>query len=328
MLRHPLIHNSPLLLLKYETFAQKEAYYHIETKGQPQKLELAEKRRLLIVIPFRDKWAMTETALASIEKQCIGNLEILVALVDNGSVEEATAKGIARWSGKSHAAVSYRALRYDMLFNFSKLNNLAVKECADFGAEFVLFLNNDVQILHPTALTEMCSFLVQHPRTGSVGCTLLYPDHSIQHLFIALGCKIVGAHPFKGMKYDPRNPWYVAPRPVGAATAAMLMMRINDFLTVGAFEERLPSCYQDVDLALKLQTLMKVNWVLPWITALHHETQTRDPIHSWDEVEYMDKSWGDLLTANPYFSTKISRWSERVVLTLGEGKYPWWLLRK
>lgn len=251
-----------------------------------------------------------------------------VALVDNGSVLGETRRGIAGvLSDLRPQGVTLQYLRYDIPFNYSRLNNLAVADCSSFGAKHVVFLNNDVDLKYPGTLLEMAGFLNATSGAGSVGCTLLYPSGRIQHLYIAVGCKIVGAHPFKGACFDAADPWILSPRPVGAATAALLMVPQDLFLKVGGFDERLPSCYQDVDLALKFQKEGRVNWVLPWITAIHHETQTRDPVHSWAEVRLMHDRWGTHLVDNPYNPDKLSRWSEPLAMALGEGAFPWhWLM--
>ena len=65
-----------------------------------------------------------------------------------------------------------------------------------------------------------------------------------------------------------------------------------------------------------------------YVTAIHCETMTREPVHAWVEVRHMYEKWGDFLRQNPYISPRFSRWSEQLVLSLGEGPYPWhWLAR-
>ena len=328
-LRFPHSWSRPSLMLRFETPRQKQAYLSLKTTDASSVARLRWSRppRILIVIPFRDKWSMTAECLDALMHQDLEDASYLVALVDNGSTAKETAEGIQRALEKYQGNCELRHLRYDVPFNFSRLNNLAVDDCRDYGADLVCFLNNDVVMTHPNTLRQMANFLLGNPLVGSVGCSLLYPNHKIQHLFIAVGCKIVGAHPFKGCPLDLADPWFQAPRPVGAATAALLMMRRDLYGEVGGFEESLPSCYQDVDLALKVQQQGYVNWVLPWITAIHHETQTRSPKHSWDEVGLMYQRWQKSLTANPYHSQIWSRWSEPLVLTLGEGDFPWENLR-
>jgi GT2 family glycosyltransferase len=250
-------------------------------------------------------------------------MELLIALVDNGSQERQTIEGIREVLAETVKGISVRHLRYDVPFNYSRLNNLAIASCTEFGAEYILFLNNDVDVTDRTTVAQMATFLNANPHCGSVGCTLLYPNLRVQHLFIFVGCKIAGAHPFKGQRHLPRDDWMLTPRPVAGATAALLMMRTIDFKAVGGFDEELALLYQDIDLALKLNARGFVNWVLPYISAVHHETQSRDRSIPWADVAALYARWGDKLYEDAYVSERFSRWSERLVLSLGEGRYPW-----
>jgi len=326
--RHPILWRRPALMLKYETEAQKAAY---SASCQPTASDSSRIKRVLVVVPFRDKWDMTLQCINSIQDQQTDGMELLIGLVDNGSVEAATKSGIAyviERSTSESSPIHIRHLTYDIPFNFSRLNNLAVHDCADFRPEFVVFLNNDVVLEDSDSIRRLTGFLRENSGAASVGCTLLYPGRSIQHLCIAVGVKVVGAHPFKGRPYDPADAWYNAPRPVGAATAAFLAVKRDDFVAAGGFDEDLANCYQDVDLALKFTASGKANWVLPNVVAIHHETSTRQPVHHWAEVRLMHQRWHRTLLENPFYSRSFSRWSEQPALTLGEGKYPWQWLAK
>lgn len=325
IIRYPNTYKYPSFLLKYETRAQKDAYKLLSAHSI-EEYRKERKNRLLVVVPFKDKWDLTETCLESLLSQDLTGIEMMVALVDNGSIHQDTHKGIAKFKKEEREHLLIRHLRYDIPFNFSKLNNMAFQHCKDFGADSVLFLNNDIELIQKDSIKKIYTFLHETKDCGGVGCSLLYPDGKIQHLFVSVGFKIVGAHPFKGMKFNSHDLWFQSPRPVGAATGAFLMVKLEDFQKVGGFDEDLANCYQDVDLALKLQREGKTNWVLPSITAVHYETQTRNPVHSWDEVDIMYKRWGMFLVDNPYISRSLSRWSEQPLLSMKEGDYPWYWL--
>ncbi|HLP07358.1 MAG TPA: glycosyltransferase [Opitutaceae bacterium] len=320
--RHPFLASRPALLLRYETPTQKAAYTGVYLTP---KIDLTRSRRVLVIIPFRDKWPLTQQAIMSLMRQQLEGVTLLVALVDNGSLEADTRSGIADLLQRKIPHIRFRHLRYEIPFNFSRLNNLAAQACSDFAPDHLLFLNNDVEFTEPNAITTLCAFIEGNPRCGSVGCTLLYPDRRIQHLFIFVGCMIVGAHPFKGSRHDPTDPWFASPRPVAAATAALLLVRTSDYAAVHGFDEGLPSV-QDVDLALKLQQRGLVNWVLPRVVAIHHETRSRSHSSDWNEVAEIYARWGGHLEHNPYIPNRFSRWSEPIALCLGEGAFPWWQL--
>ena len=322
ILRHPWLHDRPAMMLRYETPSQREAYASLQFPPPTP----PPGQRVLAIVPYRDNWSMTQVALESLATQNLGDLHLLVALVDNGSVEAATAVGTSSFVQRSTPSRQFRHLRYDIPFNYSRLNNQAVADCADFAPDHLLFVNNDIDLIDRNTVSALSAFLSAHPRCGSVGCTLVYPDRRVQHLFIHLGCKIAGAHPFKSLRLMPDDPWMRSPRPVGGCTAALLMVRRTDFSAVGSFEESLAHAVQDIDLALKLQQRGQVNWTLPYLVAVHHETQSRAAKIDWPEVEWLAARWQGFLTHNPYVSPRFSRWSERLVLSLGEGAYPWRLI--
>lgn len=284
--------------------------------------------RVLVVIPFRDRWDMTVVCLRALDKQKLGTLDVRVVLVDNGSVEPRTLSGIKSWMSNPPKSFAVSNLRLDEDFNFSRLNNLAVDAfSAEFEPDFILFLNNDVELAGETFLSELLATAQKLPKAGAVGCTLNFPDGRIQHLFAAPGVKLVAAHPLKGRTLTPECAWFQRPRPVAATTGALLLLRASIFKEVGGFDEHFPTLGQDIDLCLKLQKAGYANWVVPWLWATHHEGASRGEDLDRRQIAAMYMKWGDFLTENPYFSRSFSRWSEPPVLTLGwEPPFPWQLL--
>ena len=200
---------------------------------------------------------------------------------------------------------------------------MAVNDHLNINADYLLLLNNDIEFLEPDSLVKMVSFISNNPECGALGCTLLYPDRKIQHLFISAGVIIVGAHPYKGKDYNPSEEWYSKPRVVGATTGAALLTSIQDYKDVNGLDEAIGSSYQDVDYCLKIQDIDKYVAVLPHVTLIHHESVYRATEPNWFEVSHMYKKWGNKLTENDYFSTRFTRWSEQLALSLGENNFPW-----
>jgi GT2 family glycosyltransferase len=302
----------------------------------------------VVVIPFRDKWFLTKACLESLELQeafrhlaAVGKIRVM--LVDNGSQEEATRLGLESYGARA----PFQILRVDEPFNFSRLNNLALKvacevgtdvgtevesptaptssagKVASFAPEVVLFLNNDVAFKEHDALGKLLAAPSSAPSVGAVGCTLLYENGRVQHLFLAPGVKIVGAHPLRGQPWAPMVAWRERPWPVAAVTGAALAVRVRDFLAVGGFDEALATAYQDLDLCLKLQKRGLVNWALGDVVLTHFETATRKASHQTHEVALMYSRWGRFLVENPYYAKEFSRWSESPAYARGEGPYPW-----
>ena len=296
-------------------YSQLQASAEIKIDPEHPLPELKGKTKLLIIIPFRDKWSMTEVCLNGLKAQQREGLEILLALVDNGSIEEETKAGLNRAQKEFEASgFRFRHLRYEVPFNFSYLNNQAVRDCEDFKADVLALVNNDIEFIEPDSVLKLvcASYL---PDAGAVGCTLLYPNQKVQHLFVFVGSKIVGSHPYKGQDPNLDSKWYEQPRAVAAVTGAVMFIQRHDFEKVGGFDERLPTSYQDVDLCLKFQKIGLINWVVPNIFLIHYETQTRSVEPSWKEAEYMERKWGEYLINNPYVSSVWSRKSEHFVFT-------------
>ncbi len=273
-------------------------------------------QRILVIIPFRDKWELTSQCLASLGRQNVGHHKILVALVDNGSVEKKTAEGITQTLLKSSATCEFRHLRYETDFNFSALNNWAVRDCADFQADQVFLCNNDIEFLQEDSLLKLVSFTRDQKNVGAVGCTLVYPDRKVQHLFIYVGSKIVGSHPHKGRPLELTQAWYQKPRPVGAVTGAITLVKAQVYKEVAGLDETLPTSYQDVDFCLKLQAKGYVNWVVPDVVMIHHETQTRSKEPSWGEAYRLYERWGQVIWKNPFVHEGLNRRAEHYVLRL------------
>lgn len=282
---------------------------------------------VVVIIPFKDQWSLTQTCLNSLACQILPEgLSLRVVLVDNGSVEEATSSGLnqaaSRWP-----MLEIKHLKAPYVFNYSRLNNDAVRSTLSEAPTSILFLNNDVELLDQSIITSMTKVLMSYPEIGVVGATLLYPDRSLQHLFAVPGIKIVAAHPLKRSVLSASSAWKSKPlRVVPAVTGALMMVRTSDFQDVGMFDEDLPTLGQDIDLCLKM---FKVKGLVPTVltvdAAIHHESKTKKTGFLRHEVERFYLRWRADIKAYPLYSSRFSRWSESPVFRLGanEPAYPW-----
>ena len=83
-----------------------------------------------------------------------------------------------------------RILTWKKEFNYSAINNFAVRESR---GEYLLFLNNDVEIITPSWMEEMLQ-ICQQKGVGMVGAKLYYPDDTIQHAGVVLGLGGIAGH--------------------------------------------------------------------------------------------------------------------------------------
>ena len=72
---------------------------------------------------------------------------------------------------------------YKGSFNYSKINNFGVKYTK---GDYVLFLNNDTEVIESTAISEMLGCCMRK-EVGAVGAKLLYEDDTIQHAGVVVG---------------------------------------------------------------------------------------------------------------------------------------------
>ncbi len=93
-----------------------------------------------------------------------------------------------------------RVLRYPHAFNYSAINNAAVRLAR---GEYLVLLNNDTAILRGDWLDALLNH-AQRPEVGVVGAKLLHADGTIQHGGVVLGLRGPADHPSSG--YRPTRP--------------------------------------------------------------------------------------------------------------------------
>ena len=115
---------------------------------------------------------------------------------------------------------------------------------------------------------------------GAVGALLYYPDRTVQHGGVIVGMHGVADHAFKGA--DPKSPkddpyeMLQSVRSADAVTAAVMLVRKDNFDAVGGFDARyLKVAFNDVDLCLKLRQQGLQIIYTPFAELIHHESKTR-----------------------------------------------------
>ena len=231
----------------------------------------------------------------------IDSVEIII--VDNESVEVQT----QQYLQSLNDLLNVRVLSWNEPFNFSAINNFAAEQCR---SNYLCFLNNDIEIKDPQWLRKLLA-VAKLDEVGAVGCTLLYPDSSIQHAGIALDEKTIAQHIAVG-----ENSGFLAeqgitlPYAVDAVTAACLIMRKALFLRMGGFnEDQLAVAFNDVDLCLRLADKGLPILSHPGVTLIHHESVSRQsdelPANrkrALKEHAFMQFRWRMRLTGRSYSS--------------------------
>lgn len=258
-----------------------------------------------IVIPTRDRLDLLRVAVGSVlAKTTYTPFEIII--VDNGSVEKST---IDYFAALQDSRV--RVLRDDRPFNFSALNNAAVRAAA---GDYICMMNNDIEILTPDWLEEMMSFAVQ-PDVGCVGARLWYPDGTLQHGGVLLGFHGVAGHMHK---FLPRGRAGYANRSalqqsLSAVTAAALLVKRSIYEAVGGLDESLAVAFNDVDFCLKVRDAGYRNIYTPFAEMNHYESASRGFENSPEkkareksEIDIIKVRYGDSLTRDPAYNPNLT----------------------
>jgi GT2 family glycosyltransferase len=262
---------------------------------------------ITIVIPTKDKVEVLRRCIESIlNKTTYDRYSILV--VDNGSRQEET---LTYYSSLANDP-RIRIISYEKPFNFSALNNFASQECS---GEYLLFLNNDTEIITPDWLEEMLG-LGQQDEIGAVGCLLLYGNETVQHGGVIVGIGGVAGHAHKF--FSAREEGYFGRLKVvqnlSAVTAACMLVRKSVFDCVGGFSEELSHAFNDVDLCLKIQKKGYRIAYTPFARAYHHESISRGFETSRkkrerfnNEIRFMQQRWGQVLQqGDPYYNPNLT----------------------
>lgn len=263
-----------------------------------------------IIIATRNAVDLVHTCVTSIyDLTTYKNFEIL--LVDNGSDDPVALHYFEKLQLRHD---NFRVIRDERPFNFSALNNSAVKQAR--GAVIAL-LNNDIEVITPDWLSEMVSIAVQ-PGIGAVGAKLWYPNDLLQHggVILGLGAGRVAAHlhynlPKRHFGYYGRA---VLTQELSAVTAACLVVLKKNYLQVGGLNETdLTVAFNDIDFCLKLKGQGYRNIWTPFAELYHYGSATRGhedtpekKIRHMNEIFYMQQQWGELLLNDPAYNPNLT----------------------
>lgn len=263
-------------------------HYRIRFEADPQS-------KISIIIPTRDNVRMLSRCIRSIEsKTQWRNYEVVV--VDNQSFNSETKNYLS--------SLSHKVLPFPEAFNFSRILNHAVKECA---GDYLLFLNDDTEVISPDWLGVMLG-ICQQKEIGVVGAKLLYRDHRIQHVGVVLGLGGPAGHVLRGFSRHTWRQFGIASdmRNCSAVTAACMMVRRDVFEEVQGFDETLAVAYNDVDFCLRVREAGYRIVVTPDAELYHHESVSRGYAIDAAEVARFQKRWGTLLANDPYYNPNLT----------------------
>ncbi len=294
-------------------WAQESGTYRTKwkIKGQP---------KVAVIIPNMDHAQDLEKCVRSIaDKTTYGNYEIVI--VENNSREKRTFSCYEKLK-KSDPRV--RVITWEDTFNYAAINNFAVEKT---DAEYLLFLNNDTEVISRGWMEEMLG-ICQQPGVGIVGAKLYYPDGTIQHAGVIIGLSGIAGHLFLGEPGTENG--YMARAAVmqnlSAVTAACMMVKRTAFEAVGGFDETLKVALNDVDFCLKAGKDGQMVVFTPHAELYHYESKSRGLEDTPEkkaryeaEAAYFREKWQDILeNGDPFYHPNLSLTSWTCALSVSK----------
>ena len=269
---------------------------------------MEDKPLLSIIIPNKDHREDLDLAIRSImTKSSYKNIEFIV--VENNSTDKKTFEYYDKIQKEFD---NVKVVRWEREFNYSLINNFGVKYAK---GEYLLFLNNDVELKNPDSIKEMVYFM-QREDVGICGCRLLYDDDTIQHAGVVIGFGGIAGHTFIGL-HETQNSYChraMIAQDYSAVTAACMMSKKSIFESVGGFSEELAVAFNDIDYCMKVRALGKLVVYTPYALLYHYESKSRGLEDTPEKVERFNKEiatfmkkWGDILEkGDPYYNPNLT----------------------
>ncbi len=262
--------------------------------------------KISVLIPNKDHTDDLARCLESLyAKAGYENFEVIIA--ENNSTDPAT---FAYYEKAKARFANLQVVHYSGGFNFSAINNFARKAAT---GDYLLLLNNDIEILSDGFLTEMLSY-AQRDDVGTVGAKLYYPDDTIQHGGVLLGINGSAGHSHKSHPRDAVGDIYrlVTTQNYLAVTGACLLVKAALYdACEGLDEGDFAVAYNDVDFCLKLYEMGYLNVFTPHAEAYHYESKSRGlDVSGENAARYAREKaafaahWGHYLPegADPYYN--------------------------
>ena len=156
----------------------------------------------------------------------------------------------------------------------------------------------------------MLQIFKENPRAGTVGCRLHFEDNTIQHdgIFIAKS-KLNNSFNLGHINFKNYYNFFNETKEVIGNTAGLMLVRKNVFENVGLFSENYLSCFEDVELNVKITSSGLKNFICGKCVAYHYESQTRK-----EDSEDMEKQKTDYMKLIPVINDNWEKIKEKVFL--------------
>lgn len=236
-------------------------------KTNPKKIKSGEK--IAVVIPTKGIVDVLIRCLDSFYDNCDeSNFQIFIA--DTGSTDKEKEIIKKYISFKKNITL----IEYDW-YQFSKTNNHVVRDYVTNDYQYILFANNDIQILNDVIYKMWSVFNTNH-KVGTVGSRLHFEDNTLQHGSVILQYfkeinKFTPTHEFFKSYYN----FSTGVKECFGNTAALMMIRKKIFDDIGGFDESFLFHFEDVDLNFKCLKMGLKNYFDGSSVSYHFESTTK-----------------------------------------------------
>jgi GT2 family glycosyltransferase len=222
-----------------------------------------------VVVPLYNGLPLTQAMVASLQATLPAGLAHEIILVDDGSTD-----GTREWLATLRDP-PFRVVLNEHNLGFAAANN---RGAAVAHGEFLALLNNDL-ILTPGWLEPMLAAHARLGRRAGVVGNVQYrvDDGALDHAGIGLTPQGKIEH----LRALPKSAGRLCE--VFAVTAACCLVRREDYLAVGGFDEGFVNGGEDVDLGLKLRARGKRTVVALGSSVRHRVSAARGPTTLRDE---------------------------------------------
>ncbi|WP_408633831.1 glycosyltransferase family 2 protein [Parasporobacterium paucivorans] len=261
-----------------------------------------------IIIPNKDHRLDLDKCLSSLfNKSTYKNYECVI--VENNSTESETFRYYEDITRKYD---NVSVVVWNGEFDYSGINNYGVTFAK---GEYLLFLNNDIEIINEDCLEEMLGYCMRGD-VGVVGARLFYPNDTIQHAGVIIGFGGSAGSAFVGQgRYDYGYfARAMSTQDYSAVTAACMMTKKSVFNTVCGFSRELKVAFNDIDYCLKVRKLGKLVVYNPYAQLYHYESKSRgledtpEKMQRFkNETEILRSSWKEIFEkGDPYYNPNLS----------------------
>ena len=187
------------------------------------------------------------------------------------------------------------------------MNNFAVSNST---GEYLLFLNDDTEVLESNWLNEMVS-VCQQKDVGAVGAKLIYRTNQIQHAGMVFLKNGFFFHPFdhESSKSNTQFNFINLMRECSSVTGACLLTKKKIFEQISGFDEQFDVFYGDSDLCFKIRELgFKIIYTPKAILRHDGSTKIRQAVRLFIPVENHDsfvKKWPIVKYGDPFYNPNL-----------------------